>query len=226
MNFSRILVALLFCAATLCAQETVTNIPPPVDMLIDANGSREFLGFTNVYLTRRAESSVSIRMAFISSTDAEGEELHFFWLEGDMIVSELQLRTNVYARGLHTVHAAVSDSQESVHVYLPLEILSPLEALWRLRADLELTGVREDIAALRPLLRSAERALERRDWRVASRRLQRFDERLSEHIDANTAHSALLLDRWSRAARVIETSVGPRRSGPIKPPIGPFPGPG
>jgi hypothetical protein len=68
--------------------------------------------------------------------------------------------------------------------------------------------------------------LERRDWRVASRRLQRFDERLSEHIDANTAHSAVLLDRWSRAARAIEYGVRPLRPGSLKPPTGPFPGPG
>jgi hypothetical protein len=225
MTRLKILFLAVVCCACVQAQEA-TNVPPPSSIFIDGNGSRNFLGFTNVYLTRRAETNVSLRFHFGADHDEEGELLYFYWYDGETVVSEQSQYTNTYAHGLHTLRVALSDNREVVHVTVPLEIISPLDAIRRLRADLELTGVRENIAALRPLLRVAERAIERRDWRSAYRRLERFDERLSEDIDANTDQGAALVERWSRAARVIGTSVRPQRSGPLKPPIGPFPGPG
>src|SRR5688572_17482362 len=100
MNRLRPLFLTCIACAFACACDLTTigmaNVPPPAHMLIDGNGSRDFLGFTNVYLTRRAERTVPIRIAFISAVDDEGEPLHFFWYQDDAIVSELQLHTNEY----------------------------------------------------------------------------------------------------------------------------------
>ena len=216
----------VFALATDVACGDETNVPPPSKVFIVGNGSPDFLGFTNVYLTRRVQKTTTLEFHLGSDHDNEGELLYFFWYEGDTVVSEFPRFTNDYPHGQHTLHVAVSDNHDVNNLHVPLEVISPLNAVRRLRADLELTGVRENIARLRPHLRVAERAIQRRAWSVAQRRLQRFDARVSVYIDADSEAGAALIERWEEAARRIIQSIQPvRRAGPINPP-GVFPGPG
>jgi hypothetical protein len=203
-----------------------TNIPPPSKMFIGGNGSPDFLGFTNVYLTRRVEKTTTLRFHLFSDQDAEGEPLYFYWYDGDTIASEAAQYTNTYPHGLHTLHMRVSDNRDVLDLRVPLEVISPLDAMRRLRADLELAGVRENIAHLRPLLHGAERAVQRRHWSVAQRRLERFDSQVSVYIDNDEESGAALIERWVEAARDIIQGIQPiRRTGPGTP-GGVFPGPG
>jgi len=215
----------VFALATDAARGDTTNVPPPSKVFIGGNGSPDFLGFTNVYLTRRVQKTTTLEFHLGSDHDNEGELLSFFWYEGDTVVSEFPRFTNDYPHGLHTLHVRVSDNHDMNDLRVPLEVISPLDAVRRLRADLELTGVRENIARLRPHLRVAERAIQHRVWGVAQRRLQRFDARVSVYIDANSEAGAALVERWEEVARRIIQSIQPvRRGGPANP-TGVFPVP-
>jgi hypothetical protein len=218
MKGSHILLALFICVAKLGAQETVTNMPRVV---VVGNGEANFVGFTNTFVAQRDDDSAELQFNILVDDLMNAFP---YWLDGETI-AEGPRYTNSYAIGVHTLHAGVNAYQRLRFIHVPFEVVSPLDAMRRLRADLELTGVRENISDLRPVLRASERALERRDWRMAARRLQRFDERLSEYIDASTEHGAVLVERWSRAARAIENSLRPLRRGPLNPPVGSFPGP-
>jgi hypothetical protein len=223
IHLRALLLAGLSCLFTTHLALAETNTPPPTKVFIHGNGAPDFLGFTNVYLLRRAEKTARLDFHLGADHDDEGELLYFYWYEGDNVVSNLPRYTNDYAHGLHTLHVAVSDNRDVNDLHVPLEIISPLDAIRRLRADLELTGRRENIDSLRPLLYGAEKAIRRREWRVAQRRLQRFDERLSVYLDVNTEKGAALIARWEVAARRLGQSVQVIRKGDAAP-GGLFPG--
>ena len=107
---------------------------------------------------------------------------------------------------------------------VPLEVISPLDATRRLRADLELAGVRENIDRLRPQLRLAERAIDHRNWSIGKRRLERFQNRAPKVIDVETESGAALVERWNDAAGHIIQSIRRIRKGDSTP-DGSFPGP-
>lgn len=197
------------CIFALAANATAdgTNVPPPSTVFIIGNGSPDFLGFTNVYLTRRNEKSVELESNLGADHDAGGDVLSFQWFDGDTVVSTLPRFTNDYSLGLHTLHVIVSDGTEALDLQVPIEIISPLDATRRLRADLELTGVRENIDKLRPLLRLAEKALDHRNWSIGKRRLEHFQRRLPKVIDTDTESGAALVARWDDAAGDIVQSV-------------------
>lgn len=219
-----LLLAGLGCVLTTHLATAETNTPPPTRIFIHGNGAPDFLGFTNVYLLRRAEKTALLDFHLGSTHDADGDQLFFQWFDEETVVSNAPRFTNDYTRGLHTLKVRVSDGAIMLDATAPLEIISPLDAIRRLRADLELTGVRENIDSLRPLLYGAENAIRRREWRVAQRRLQRFGERLSVYLDGDSEQGAALIARWDVAARRIGQSVQVIRKGDAAP-GGLFPGP-
>jgi len=221
-----IFLAVVGCIFVLAAEATAvgTNVPPPSTVYIIGNGSPDFLGFTNVYLTRRNEKSVALESHLGADHDAGGDILFFQWFDEDKVVSTLPRFTNDYSLGLQTLRVIVSDGVEMLDLQVPIEIVSPLDATRRLRADLELTGVRENIDHLRPLLRLAEKALDHRNWSIGKRRLEHFQRRLPKVIDVETEAGAALVGRWSDAAGDIVQSVRRIRKGDTSP-NGYFPGP-
>ena len=225
MFFLGVVTCAFAFAADVAGDGAETNVPPPSKLYIVGNGSANFLGFTNVYLTRRAEPTVALETHLGADHDDEGELLYFYWYDGDTVASNLPRYTNDYAQGLHDIHVAVSDNRDLIELHVPLEVISPLDAVRRLRADLELAGVRENIDRLRPLLRVAERSMERHKWSVSERRLKRFQNRLSVQIDNDTEERAALIERWNEAARRIVQSIMRFRKGD-QAPSGVFPGPG
>jgi hypothetical protein len=221
-----LLFAVAGCVCALAADATAggTNVPPPSKVYIIGNGSPDFLGFTNVYLTRRNESSVALESHLGADHDDEGDILYFQWFDDGTVASNLPRFTNDYSQGLQTLRVIVSDGAEMLDLQVPLEVISPLDATRRLRADLELAGVRENIDRLRPLLRLAEKALDHRHWSIGKRRLERFQNRASKVIDTDGESGAALVERWNVAASHIIQSIRRIRKGDATP-SGVFPGP-
>src|SRR5689334_16991322 len=89
-----LLLAGLGCFLTEHLATAETNTPPPTKIFIHGNGAPDFLGFTNVYLTRRVAPTVALETNLGADHDDEGELLYFYWYEGDTIASNLPRFTN------------------------------------------------------------------------------------------------------------------------------------
>lgn len=220
-----LLIAFLF-ALTLPGEAAAaeTNVPPP-SVIFVRGGATSWLDFPNVFIARRAQKSATVGFDFGSDIDDEGEQLYFQWFLDETLASQAARFTNEFEQGLHTVHASVTDNRDIVSADSTVEVITPMDAIRRLRADVELSGVRERLNHLRPPLRYAEKAIQHRRWSSASRQLTVFGRRLARHLDPDTEEDLTLYNRWHDAAEELWGAVRHLPRNPNATPRGVFPGP-
>jgi hypothetical protein len=224
----RLIPAAMFLAACVLvtdAQAQSTNVPPPSRIFI-RGAELEFLHLTNVFITRRLEQQVTAMFDVGTAHDDEGELLWFTWWENGVppVLGETARVTNVYTFGQYRIFAFVSDGKEIVSAFSDFEVISPLQAIRLLQADLEISGFRMDVSKWRGLLKTAEAAIKRRHWGTASQALERFVKRVGQ-FDPTDVEGMRLKERWTDAAGDVRHAVRGFNGVTNPNPGGVFPGP-
>ncbi len=184
------------------------NIPPPSRIFVRGSGS--FLSSTSAYIIRRLETTITGYFDVGGFTDAGGDVLTFAWRDGtnETLLSTQARLTNAYPVGTHLVNATISDGEQTVEASAGFEVITPLEAMVRLRAEIGEIIDPKSKERLDAPLRAAERSFQASNWRISAQHLRIFVRRLDRRIFVQGG-------RWRNATEEIESAV---RNVPISPP--------
>lgn len=216
-----VLIHFAFVNGAAAGGVATTNTPPPSRIFVRGLGPGDFLGLSNVQILHRTFDTAEVLFDVGSDRDGDGDLLEFHWDDnapGDVHSTAVRF-TNNYAPGRYTVFAEITDQIDTVFPSVDFEVISALQGMRMLVGDLEVTGRHEQIRHLRTALRLAEKAMEKRNWGNATRRLDRFKDGLTRRLDPEDEEDSQLIQRWSDAADTIQWAIQ-------KPPRGGFPGPG
>ncbi|HMJ89849.1 MAG TPA: hypothetical protein VK530_08530 [Candidatus Acidoferrum sp.] len=210
----------------MAGDDTATNTPPYSQIFV-RGGPGDFVGLTNVIFIHRAFDTVEVLFDVGDDNDADGDLMEFHWSDNapGNVTSFAVRFTNDYAPGKYRVSANITDHKDTVFPTVDFEVISALQGMRMLLADVELTERHQQIKHLRAPLRLAEKAMERRNWNIATRRLERFKKGLTRHLSTQIEEEVQIIERWSDAAGTVQWAIQklPRHPGPGAPP-GVFPG--